>query len=173
MESVRKEIKNKKRTFSWSITYVNKWKCSFCLIVFFFCLHFCLLSHFKIIRCIVKSVIANSTYFLLKCNWENKTWKVFFGRQSLGHPKQYTGLSNGLDTSLKVYTSYQLLDTTTSSFISCYFISASSADIFFRTLFNFYISEKIFFPLLRDSPYPYSPHSQNPLNVTKVFCQCC
>ena len=49
-----------------------------------FCLHFCLLSHFEIIRCIVKSLVATSTYFLLKYNWQNKTWKVILGRQSLG-----------------------------------------------------------------------------------------
>ena len=34
------------------------------------------LNHFKIIRSIVKSLIATSTYFLLKYNWKNKTWKV-------------------------------------------------------------------------------------------------
>ena len=57
---------------------------SYCLIVFLFCQHFRLLSHFEIIRCIVKSLIATSTYFSLKYNWKKKTWKVFFRRQSLG-----------------------------------------------------------------------------------------
>ena len=47
------------------------------------CLHFSILSHFKIIRCIVKSLIATSTYFLLKHNWK-KNLKSVFGRQSLG-----------------------------------------------------------------------------------------
>ena len=37
------------------------------------------LSHFKIIRCVVKSVIATSTYFC----W-NTTEKVFFGRRNSG-----------------------------------------------------------------------------------------
>ena len=64
-----------------------------CLIVFLFCLHFCILKPFEIIRCIVKSLIATWTFFLLlllvflfllKYNWKKKTWKVFFGRQSLG-----------------------------------------------------------------------------------------
>ena len=56
-ELVRKEIKKKKQTFAWSITYLNEWK-HFCrefllslqylAFVFLFFLHFCLLSHFKI-----------------------------------------------------------------------------------------------------------------------------
>ena len=66
------------------IYYVFKWmkrvsyiassfaSTSFCVIVFLFCLHFCLLSHFKIIRCIVKSLIATSKYFLLEYNWKKK-----------------------------------------------------------------------------------------------------
>ena len=57
---------------------------SFCPIVFLFCLHFCRLSHFEIIRCIVKSLITTLTYFLFKYNWRNKTWKLLFWCQSLG-----------------------------------------------------------------------------------------
>ena len=57
---------------------------SFYLIIFLFCLHFCLLSHFKIIRRILKSLITTLMYFLLKYNWKNKTWKELFGSQSLG-----------------------------------------------------------------------------------------
>ena len=64
---------------------------------FFFCPHFCRLCHFKTIRCIAKSLITTSTYFLLKYNWKTKTWKVFFGRQSLGIQ---TDLPNSLDTLL-------------------------------------------------------------------------
>ena len=92
--SLRKETKKKKRTFAWSITYLNEWKhfcrqfstfasTSFCLVVFLFCLHFCLLSYFEIIRSIVKSLIATSKYFFWKYNWK-KSWLVLFGRQSLG-----------------------------------------------------------------------------------------
>ena len=56
----------------------------FRLIVFLFSLHFCILSHFEILRCIDKSLISTSTYFLLQYNWKKKTWKVFFGCLSLG-----------------------------------------------------------------------------------------
>ena len=45
---------------------------------------FCQLSHFEIIRCIVKLMIATSTCFLLKCNWKKRSWKMLFGHQSLG-----------------------------------------------------------------------------------------
>lgn len=68
---------------------------SYCLIVFLFCLHFCVLSHFGIIRCILKSWIATSTHFLLKCNQKNKTWKVFFRLSN-----QCISLPNGLNMSL-------------------------------------------------------------------------
>ena len=56
----------------------------FCLIVFLFYLHFCVLGHFKKFRCIVKSLIDTSMKFLSKYNWKKKTRKVFFGHQSLG-----------------------------------------------------------------------------------------
>ena len=58
---------------------------------------FFILSHFKIIRGIMKLLTATSTNFLLKCNWKKKTWKMFFER-----PNRYTGLPNGLNTSLVV-----------------------------------------------------------------------
>ena len=82
-----------KRILVGPITQLNEWKhfCwqfllslqHLCLIFFLLCLHFCILSHFEIIRYIVKSLIATSTYFLLKYNLKKKTWKLFFGRQSL------------------------------------------------------------------------------------------
>ena len=50
----------------------------FYVIVFLFCLHFCLPSHFKVIRCIVKSLFATSTYFLLKHGWKKKFEKSLF-----------------------------------------------------------------------------------------------
>ena len=46
---------------------------------FLFRLHFCILSHFEIIKCIVKSFIATSMYFLLKYNWKRKLEKRFLG----------------------------------------------------------------------------------------------
>ena len=64
------------------IYYVIKWmktlsfRFDLCLIVFLICLHFYILSHFEIIRCIVKSLNATSTYFLFKYNWKKKTWKL-------------------------------------------------------------------------------------------------
>ena len=68
---------------------VSSFPCTCCCFHdFFFCVCFCLLSHFKIIRCTAKSLITTSTCFLLKCKWK-KNLKVFFGRQSLGAP---TGL---------------------------------------------------------------------------------
>ena len=45
---------------------------------FFLHLYFCILSNFEIIRCIVKTLIAFSMYFLLKYNWKKKIWKVLF-----------------------------------------------------------------------------------------------
>ena len=41
-------------------------------------------------------------YFILKCNWENKTWKVFFFffAPEFGRSNPYIGLPNGLNTSL-------------------------------------------------------------------------
>ena len=55
-------------------------------LVFLFGLYFCILSHFEIIRCIVKSLISTSNYFLLKYNCKKKTWKVFFWVQEFGCP---------------------------------------------------------------------------------------
>ena len=62
LDQVHKEIKKKKQTFSWCIMYFNKWK-HFCrqflfslqhllVSLFFSSVWICLLSHFKIIRCI-------------------------------------------------------------------------------------------------------------------------
>ena len=77
LEEVCSEIKKEKWTFSFSIMYLNKGK------------HFRrqFLLSYQLIRCIMKSLIATSTYFLLKYNWKKKkkkTWKVFLGHQSLG-----------------------------------------------------------------------------------------
>ena len=98
----------KEKTNTRVICYVVKWMITVSLTVsslaltslshcFFFCLHFCILSHFKIIRCIVKSFIATSRYFLLKYNWKNKTWKVLFGQEGLG-------AQTGIQVSLTVWT---------------------------------------------------------------------
>ena len=93
-EQAHKEFKKKKWIFAWSIMCLNGWKhfysiflisfftsASFFLIVFLFCQHFCLLSHFEIIRCFVKSLITTSMYYLIKYNWN-----------------RYTGLPNSLKT---------------------------------------------------------------------------
>ena len=81
-----------KNTFVDSIFFCFR---PLCLIVFLFCLHFCVLNYFEIIRCIVKSVIATSTYFLLKYNWKKENLKSVFGR-----PNQHTGLLSDLNMSL-------------------------------------------------------------------------
>ena len=57
---------------------------SYCLIVFLFCLHFLPSKPFQKNEMHCESLILTSTYFLLKYNWRKKTWKVFFGLQSLG-----------------------------------------------------------------------------------------
>ena len=77
--------------FSICITVpLNKWKqfsrqfpLSLLRLFFSFCLHFCLLSHFEIIRCIVKSLIATSMYFFSWNKTEKKLTKYFLGT-SLG-----------------------------------------------------------------------------------------
>ena len=56
----------------------------FFLVVFLICLHFCLLSHFEVIRYFVTSFIAISTYFLMKYNRKKNTSKLVFGRSGLG-----------------------------------------------------------------------------------------
>ena len=74
--------------FKWMETYL--WTIftfaltSFSLIDLLFWLHSCLLSHCEITRGIGKSLLTNSIYFSLKYNWKKKTWKTFFGYQSLG-----------------------------------------------------------------------------------------
>ena len=114
MEQVRKEIKKKKRTFSWSITYLSKWKLFrrqfllslrrlFVSLFFLVYQHFCLLRHLEIMRCIMKSLIATSTYFLLKYN-RKQNLKSVVCAPDFGRPNRYTGLPNGLDTSLPTHT---------------------------------------------------------------------
>ena len=68
--------------FSWHLFLLRP----LCLFVFLFCLHFCIQSHVEIIRCMVKSLVATSTYIyiFLKYYWKKKTWKVFLGHESLG-----------------------------------------------------------------------------------------
>ena len=49
---------------------------------------FFVLSYLEIIRCIVRSLIATLKCFLLKYNWKNKTWKMFFWGARVWVPKQ-------------------------------------------------------------------------------------
>ena len=109
-EQARKEIKKKKRTFAWSITYLDEWKhfhwsssfasTSFCLIVFLSCLDFRLLRNFEIIRCIVKSLISIHHIFVEVHLIKENSTSVFWAPES-GRPNQYIGFPNILDTSLK------------------------------------------------------------------------
>ena len=64
--------------------------------IFLFSEHFCLLSHFEIIKCIVKLLIA--TFVEIKLKKEN--WKSVFLAPDFELPNRYTGLPNDLDTSL-------------------------------------------------------------------------
>ena len=96
-EQFCKEINKKKRTFALSSMYLNKWNtfaASFFLRLDFF-LSYCFsllsaflssshLSYFEKIRCIVKSLIATSTFFvetkLKKENLKSVSWAPVFGR---------------------------------------------------------------------------------------------
>ena len=77
-----------------------------CLIVLHFCLHFCILSHFEIIRCIMKSLIATSKFFffffffLVEIKLKKENLKSDFWAPEFGRSNRYTGLPNGLNTSL-------------------------------------------------------------------------
>ena len=69
---------------------------------FYLCLvlsHFCFQSHFKLIRCIVKLLIAISTHFMLKCNRKKKTWGLFWAPE-FGHPNWYTSLPSSMNMSM-------------------------------------------------------------------------
>ena len=111
MKQCKQFTLKKKLTFAWSIMYLYEWK-HFCrmfllsllplLVSFFFSFVslFCHLRHFKTIRCIVKSLIPNAAYFLLKSKWKRKLEKRFLGTRvwapkqvywSLKWPKYVTG----------------------------------------------------------------------------------
>ena len=79
---------------------------SFCLIVFLFCLHFYFKRNFEIIRCIVTSLIAIQHTFV-KVQLKIEKMKSVFWAREFGRRNWYTGLPNGLDTSLqKTYVSF-------------------------------------------------------------------
>ena len=59
------------KTFLQTVSSVTFYL-SFCLIIFLSCLHLCFLNHFEIIR-----------FFCWNTTEKIKTWKEFFGRQSL------------------------------------------------------------------------------------------
>ena len=65
------------KTILWAVSSFTSG--SYSLIVFLFSLRFWLLSHFKKMRCIVKSLIAASTHFLSKYDWKKKFLKFFLG----------------------------------------------------------------------------------------------
>ena len=58
----------------------------FCHIVFLHCLRFYILSHFLIVRCIVRSLIITSMHFLLNTTEKRKLEKFFLGAR-IGMPK--------------------------------------------------------------------------------------
>ena len=57
--------------------------------------------------CILKSMIAISTYFLLNSTGKRKL-EIFVGA-GIGQPDRYTGIPNGLNTSLKSSSCFSLL----------------------------------------------------------------
>ena len=60
--------------------YFFNFSTSFCLDVFFFFLHFCLLSHFEMIRYIVKSLSLLQRFFVeMQLKKENLTSTYFLG----------------------------------------------------------------------------------------------
>ena len=72
---------------------------SFCLVVFLFCLHFCLVRIFEVIRCIVKSLLLEHIFC---SNTTEKKWnlKSVFWAPEFGFPNQYSSLPHCLNTSL-------------------------------------------------------------------------
>ena len=81
---LRKAIK----TYSPLPLKMGRTKLGYCFIVFLFCLHFCLLSHFKIIRCIVKLLIATSTYFFVEIQLKKENLKTVFWVPGFWAPKR-------------------------------------------------------------------------------------
>ena len=71
---------------------------SFCFIFFLFSLHFCFLTNFKTVRCIVKSLIAIQHIFV-EALLKKENTNFFFWAPEFGYPNRYTGLPNSLDTS--------------------------------------------------------------------------
>ena len=98
---------------TWSITQLNEWKHlqsqfllslqPICLNVFLFSLNFCILSHFKIIRYIMKSMITTSVYFV-EIQLRKENLKSVFWVTEFGCPNGYTSLPNSLNTSMYMIT---------------------------------------------------------------------
>ena len=90
------------------LLWTNKYFCwhlfllrPLCLFVFLFCLHFCILSHVEIIRCMVKSLVATSMYFFsFEILLKKENLKSIFWTREFGHPSLYTSLPNGLNMPL-------------------------------------------------------------------------
>ena len=79
-----------------------------CLIVFYFSQQFCILSHFEIIRCIVKSLVGISTYFFVVVELQLKKLGKFIGRQISGAQIGILVSQNGLNKSLIVLNALNL-----------------------------------------------------------------
>ena len=72
---------------------------SFCLIILLFCLNFCFLNNFEIVRFIVKSLVVVQR-ISVEVQLKKKNLKSLFLDAEFGCPNRYTGLQNGLHTSL-------------------------------------------------------------------------
>ena len=65
--------------------------------------HFCILSYFKIIRCIAKSLITTSTYFFNEIQLKKENLKFVFWVSEFGRLNRYTSLPNDLNRSLLIF----------------------------------------------------------------------
>ena len=72
------------KTHSWTAPSLGF--TSFCLLVFLVCQHFTFLNHFKMIRCIVKPLIATSTFFCWNTS-EKRVHKKCFSSTTVWLPK--------------------------------------------------------------------------------------
>ena len=100
-EQAHKDLKKKKRTFAWSITYLNEWK--------HFCRHFLLL-----LQCLFFSLLINSymlfeftdcyiNRFFDEIKLKKENLKIVFWVPEFGCPNWYTWyIPNSLVTSLNI-----------------------------------------------------------------------
>ena len=55
---------------------------------------------------VLQAISTSSTYFFVELQQKKRKLKNLFWVSEFGHPNQYTGLPNGLDTSLAMHNYY-------------------------------------------------------------------